>query len=257
MQPSYGELMNMGMFWYYIIGICIIASSTCFVIYLWCALSRDRHITRDIIENVNETTVVYNRQNLPCYINITIDRSNITEFLHIIDEMIDKSGLIPEDFRKKCLVEKTLIIYEGEIKPFSKDDTVFSWKMCPVVRKNKYMGRIFVFNDITQYKKLYEQLDDQNQQLKDALEAQRKYAQIARRLAAEEERERIMGLVNETARDYLEHLNESIMRMNKYAVGSTQEDISMYDAENDNMIRITRETIDEIRSTVKVLNISA
>ncbi len=256
MQPSYGELMNMSMFWYYIIGICFIIASTCAVIYLWYALSRDRQITRDIIGNVNETTVVFDSQEKPCYISIAADRGNIIRFLHRIDEMIDKSGLIPENFRETCLDENTLNIFEGEIIPYSQDNTVFSWKMCPIVRKKKYMGRIFVFNDITQYKKLYEQLDNQNQQLKAALEAQRQYARIARRLAAEEEHERIMGIVNGIARDYLKQLNKSIKTMEKYSAGNAQEDMSVFETENDRMIRITRETIDEIRRTVKVLHVS-
>lgn len=257
MQPAYGELLNMGMFWYYIIGVCIIASSTCVIVYLWCALSENRHIIHDIIEHVNETTVIFDRQDKPCYVNINLNRNNTQELLQSIEAAINQSGCIPENLQESCLCENAMISYEGEIQPFAENDSVFAWKMCPVIRKNKYLGRIFVFSDITQYRKLLEQLDQKNRQLKEALEAQRKYAGVARNLAAEKERERIMGVVNTIAGDYLEQLKQSIQTMKKYAAGNSQKDISVFEAENDRMIRITRETIGEIRSAVRALHGSA
>lgn len=256
MLPAYGELLNISMFWYLIIGICIIASCVCAIVYLWCALSESRRITHDIIGNVNETTVIYDRQDKPCFININTNRDNILEFLQTIDAAINKSGCIPENLRESSLHENALSCYEGEIKPFPDNDSVFLWKMCPVIRKNKYLGRIYVFNDITEYKKLLEQLDQKNKQLKEALEAQRKYAEVAKQLAAEKERERIMGLVNAIAGDYLEQLRLSIKTMEKYATGNSQEDSPVFEAENDRMIRITRETIGEIRKTVQALHAS-
>jgi hypothetical protein len=254
MQPAYGGLVNMAIFWYYMTGICVIAASTAAVVYLWWALSKGRHITRDILENVNENTVIYDRNDNPCYINITNERSNIKDFLQSIDTEISRSGIIPENFRESCLHKNPPSTYEGEIKPFPGNDSVYSWKMCTVVRKKKYCGRIFVFNDITEYKKLHEQLGHQNRQLREALDAQRRYAEVVKRLGAETERERIMGIVNKIAAEYLEQLKESIGIMEKYAAGSTAEHVYVFEAENDRMIHITRETISKIRNTVKVLH---
>ncbi len=124
-------------------------------------------------------------------------------------------------------------------------------------KKSKYMGCIYVFNDITQYKKLLEQLDQKNRQLKEALEIQRKYARVARNLAAEKERERIMELVNTIAGDYLEQLQQSIKTMEKYATSNDPNNSLVFDAENSRMIQITRETIGEIRKTVRALHVSA
>ncbi len=256
MLPSYSELMNLDMFRYYAIGICIITAITCVVIYLWWALTGARQMSRDIIDNVNETTVIYDRHDNLCYINTTFDRRNIMKFLKGIDEKIDKSGLIPENSKKNCLNESTVSIYEGEIKPFTENDSIFSWKMCPIVRKHKYSGRIFVFNEITEYKNLLEQLDHKNRQLKDTLEMQRNYVQVAGKLVVEEERERIMRLLYKVAGEYLGQLQDSIERMKKYSAGSTQDDKMGFAAENDRMIGITRETIAGIRKTVKVLHVS-
>jgi len=254
MQNTYGGLVNTTMFWYYMTGICVIAASTTAVMHLWWALSRGRHIIRDIFENVNETTVIYDRNDKPCYINITYERSNIKDFLQSIDEQINSSGILPENFRESCLNENSSSLYEGEIKPFPDNDSIYSWKMCPVIRNKRYFGRIFVFNDITEYKKLHEQLGRQNRQLKEALDAQRRYAEVVNRLGAETERERIMGLVNASAAEYLEQLKESVRAMEKYAAGSTAEHVAVFEAENDRMINITRETISKIRNTVKALH---
>ncbi len=257
MQPAYGDLLNLNIFWYFIIGICIIASSTGLIVYLWCTLSEDRHIIHDIIVSVNETTVIYNKQGKPCFVNINSERDNILEFLQNIEIAINQSGCIPENLKESCLHESTPTTYEGEIKPFAEDDSVFVWKMCPIVKKSKYMGCIYVFNDITQYKKLLEQLDQKNRQLKEALEIQRKYARVARNLAAEKERERIMELVNTIAGDYLEQLQQSIKTMEKYATSNDPNNSLVFDAENSRMIQITRETIGEIRKTVRALHVSA
>jgi|GEM_PF-3931913 nitrate reductase NapAB chaperone NapD len=254
MQPVYDGLVDIGMFWCYMTGICIIAASTGTIEYLWWALSKGRHITRDIFENVNETTVIYDRNDRPCYVNITYERSSINDFLQSIDEEINRSGILPENFKESCPGENALSLYEGEIKPFAENDSIYSWKMCPVVRNKKYFGRIFVFNDITEYKKLLEQLDNQNRQLKEALDAQRRYAGVVKRLGAEIERERIMGLVNGIAAEYLEQLKESIRTMEKYAAGNTAKLVCVFEAENNRMINITRETISRIRNTVKSLH---
>lgn len=257
MQPAYGELLNLEMFRVFLIGICIIAGCTGMTVYLWVALSRSRKINRVIIKNVNETIVIYNRQDKPCYINTAFECDNIQNFLQDIEEAIHASGLIPGDFRESSLNKETSSMYEGEIKPSSENDATFTWKMRTIMRKNKYLERILVFNDITRYKKFLDQLDHKNRQLKDALEAQRKYAEVARSLAAEKERERIMGLVNAIAGDYLEQLRQSIQTMRAYADGNDPKDISVFEAENKRMIQITRETIVKMRNTVKALHVSA
>ncbi len=256
MLPSYSELVNMDMLRYYVLGICTITAIACAIIYLWWALSGERHTTRDIIENANETTVIYDKHDNLCYINTTFDRRNIMKFLNGIDEKINRSGQIPADLKKRCLEEDAVTLYEGEIKPFAEDDSIFSWKMCPVIRKHKYAGRIYVFNEITEYKNLLELLDQKNRQLKDTLEMQRSYAKVAGKLIVEEERERIMELLYKVAGEYLQQLQDSISRMKNYSAESAPEDRIEFEAENDRMIGITRETIAGIRKTVKVLHVS-
>ena len=73
----------------------------------------------------------------------------------------------------------------------------------------------------------------------------------------EKERERIMVLVNTIAGDYLEQLRRSIQTMKAYANESNLKDESVFEAENDRMIQITRETIGKIRGTVKALHVSS
>ncbi|MBP7177273.1 MAG: hypothetical protein KBA53_13790 [Thermoclostridium sp.] len=258
MQPAYGELLNMEMFRFLLIGISIIAGCTSAIVYLWGALSRSRKINRAIIMNVNETIVIYNGKDKPCYINTAFECNNIQKFLQETELAIHASGLIPRDFRETSLNEDALSLYEGEIELSSESDYLtLTWKMRTIMRKNKYLGRILVFNDITKYQKLLDQLDHKNKQLKEALEAQRKYAEIARNLAAEKERERIMVLVNTIAGDYLEQLRRSIQTMKAYANESNLKDESVFEAENDRMIQITRETIGKIRGTVKALHVSS
>lgn len=254
MEQTYGGLVSMGFFWTYLIGIIVVTAGVCFVICLWWSRSKDKHITRDIIENVNETIVIYDAQDKPCYVNLTLDRSNTDELLQSIDREINHSGIIPEDIRERCLDEEQVNLYEGEIKPYANIDSVFAWKMRPVVRNKKYFGRIFVLNDITQYVKLHKQLDRQNKQLQEALEEQRKFAAITKKLVTEEERDRIMGIVNRIAQDYLEQLNLSIEKMERYAYSNSKRDAAVYEEENNRMIQITRDTISKIRDTVKVLH---
>ncbi len=128
--------------------------------------------------------------------------------------------------------------------------------MCPIVRNRQYHGRIYVFNDITQYAKLQEQLNNQNRQLKEALEAQRKYTEITQKLSTEEERERIMVIIDRVAKEYLEQLNDSIERMEVNSHQDSDENLAVYEAENEKMIQLTRDTIGKVRSTVKELHVT-
>lgn len=253
MQAAYIGIPYMNVLLYYWMGISILMLIIGAAVHIWSILFRSSQITRDIIGNVNETIVVYDKKDRPCFVNINYQHADTFEFQKRTSEAIDKSGRITNNFKESGWDEDDFRYFEGEIVPFPDNDTVLSWRMCPIIRNNKYMGRIFVFNDITQQKKLLEQLDHKNRQLKEALEEQRKYAEISKKLVAEEERERIMNLVNRIAGDYLEQLNECIIRMRKYAVGREHEDQAGFEAENEKMIRITRESISEIRNTVKAL----
>lgn len=126
--------------------------------------------------------------------------------------------------------------------------------MRPVLRNMRYFGCIYVFSDITQYTKLHEQIEKQNIELKDAYEKQRQYVEVAKKLSVEEERERIMCIVNDISAAYRKQLDESIKKMELYVAGTEPEDIIAYETENGRMIQVTRDTIAKIRSTVRELH---
>lgn len=240
----------------YAVSFCAIVATISAVSCLWWAFSQKRKTARDIIENVNETIVIFDSYDKPCYINITIKQDGMDEsdFLKSLENEINRSGRIPEDLNTACLDAKEPIILEGEIKPRVCFGLTLSWKMCPVVCNGRYMGRIYVFNDITQYVTLQEQLDEQNKQLKAALEDQRRYAAISQKLSSEEERERIMGIINLMAKEYLGQLYKSIAVMENNAFSDPIIALKKYEAENEKMIQLTRETIREVRQTVKELH---
>ncbi len=238
----------------YFIIIAVVTALSSFIVLFWWLRSKDRHITRDIIENVNETIVIFDRQGDPSYVNIVPDRDNNDEFLNSIEKEILHSGVLPLDYTIRCLQDNGSTVYEGVLKPYKAYDSVYSWKMRPVLRNMRYFGCIYVFSDITQYTKLHEQIEKQNIELKDAYEKQRQYVEVAKKLSVEEERERIMCIVNDISAAYRKQLDESIKKMELYVAGTEPEDIIAYETENGRMIQVTRDTIAKIRSTVRELH---
>lgn len=79
---------------------------------------------------------------------------------------------------------------------------------------------------------------------------------MVKKLSIEEERERIILLINSIAQNYLEQLNGRIATMEACIAGGTQSDIAAYEQESDQMIQITRETIATVRNTVKELHVA-
>ena len=219
------------------------------IVCLWWLLSQKKKVTRDIVENVDETIVIFDKQDRPCYINLTAERSKTEEFLQSINREIIQSGNIPKELEPNT-------IYEGKMEPYVNDDTVLSWKMSSIIRDHKYYGRIFVFHDITVYAKLMKRMELQNMQLKDALEAQKEYTLVTAKLRVEEERERIMLLIDGIARDYLAQLNEGISDLEECTNSGLINDKATYESKSDEMIQITRDAIAKVRKTVKELRVS-
>ena len=87
----------------YFIIIAVVTALSSFIVLFWWLRSKDRHITRDIIENVNETIVIFDRQGDPSYVNIVPDRDNNDEFLNSIEKEILHSGVLPLDYTIRCL----------------------------------------------------------------------------------------------------------------------------------------------------------
>ncbi len=240
----------------YSVSVAFLVVTISIVACLWWAFSHKRQTARDIIENVNETIVIFDSSDKACYVNLTLSKGEIDEFefLQSIEREINQSTDVPRDLNTRCIEEKEPLLFEGEMKPLTNREIVLSWKMCPVVKNRQYMGRIYVFNDITQYVTLQRQLDHQNNKLKAALESQRRFALISQKLSAEEERERIMVIINNMAKEYLGKLYNGISEMENSTYEVNADPSERFEEENEKMIQLTRETIRDVRKTVKELH---
>lgn len=238
-----------------IISFIIFLLTLCYFFYLSeVGKKNNRYITLNIIENIDETVIIYDKQNRQCYLHIGTDFIHYPEFITKIEKEIKACRNIPENFNILCTEKNDMQIFEGKIKLFLNKMMCFNFKISPIFRKGKYLGKILVVNDMTKYSELLEQLNNKNSQLKEALEHQREYVQVARRLVSEEERSRIMGIVNGIAGEYLQNLKKSIERLEGCkSTGDVNGDREFIE-ENDKMIQKTREIINEIRDTVKLLH---
>lgn len=238
-----------------VVSVFTLVLSLLFFFYL-CTAGRmkNRFITLNTIENTDETVIIYNKRERQCYVHTNPDYEKTPGFIKEIEEAVKESQYNGNHIRNMYPAQSESALTEYEIHLYQDKSRYFKCKVSPIIRNDKYLGKILVANDITQYNELIDQLNHKNVQLKKALDAQREHVQVMKKLTIEEERARIMELVNSIAGQYLQNLKGGVERLMLLVEKDDIYSERDFKEENDKMIRDTRKTIEQIRSTVKALN---
>lgn len=205
-----------------------------------------------ITDGISETVVIIDALGRDEFIHTTPGSPELKERISEIKSLV---GL---DTLKNTLTQAGGLnnadsCIEGKLALSSEKTCHFAYRISPLFSKGICKGAIIVLRDITAYIKLHDDMNQKNLELREAFEKLKQYVRITRRLAGEEERSRILGIVNKTAGEYISKIKMQINELeNRKAANSlTKEAVRV---ENEQLLILTRKVIDEIRNTVKTLN---
>lgn len=208
----------------------------------------------NIMSGIGESVIIIDNQGKIVFFHNGFDDIDISERIEEIDSIIiEKSGI--EEYDMHIGKTDPEVYCHGEIELMEHKRVKLHYILSFLYFKEKYMGRIVVLRDITEYTSLLEELNKKNILLKEAVERQKEYVKAAHRLSSEEERSRILETVNAIAGEFLKNVKQRVYKLETevLAEGAAMKD--WIRLENDQMLELTKKTIAEVRQTVKRLHI--
>lgn len=207
----------------------------------------------NIMEGIDETVVIFDKLGQPAYIHNGFQSVDLSGHLEEIDGLIKRNSHQPEcTYNNGCIENETGS--EGEITLKQKTVVQLHYKLSALYFNKEYMGKIIVLRDITSYTSLLEELNEKNRLLKEAFDKQKEYVKVARRLIGEEERAKILHMVNRTAGEFLKKVKIQVDSLEASALADGALVKERVKAENEELLALTIKAIGEVRQAVKKLH---
>ncbi|MDD4495707.1 MAG: hypothetical protein PHV32_15445 [Eubacteriales bacterium] len=203
----------------------------------------------NIINSKDEELIILDRNDNTSYINNCIKGLEISNCTEEIKAMIKAQGNLP-DLRGSRESTGGNTIIEGDIDFHTDKIHYLHYSITPFFNRKKFIGRIIVLRDITPIKELLEVLNEKNDLLNKAYEAQRENLRVTGKLAIEKERSRILNMVNSIAGGYLITIRSRVAILEQL----NEEDAHFKDfveRENSVLLEITRDTTEKVRTAVR------
>lgn len=195
----------------------------------------------EILEALSDEVLIYNEKGRLAYVHKGLEQirpcmqlSEMLRFLHKEETDVSQEG----DF--------TL---NGDKPPY------LHYKILPVHDDGKDFGTIIVIRDMTPFVTIRMELEQRNRQLIEACSKQREYVKLSKKLISEEERAKILERVNGIADAYITGVREEILKLQEAIIERKENMGALVEEKNAYMLGLTRKALEEIRGTVKKLNI--
>ncbi len=182
----------------------------------------------------------------------TFNCGNIARVNYPVKPFCDYLKSIAEQNKESLRIIETMEvnsaeIVQGEIMLDMSEKKAFSVVIQPVVnRKGGVLARIISFNDVTEYKKLNNELKTKNDELKGINDRLLEHALTIEELAVTKERNRILSDLH----DSVGHTFSVMIALIDFCKTSLRKDIAITEEKLYQMSKISREGLDEIRNSI-------
>lgn len=214
---------------------------------------------RKIVDNMKEAVIVIDNSNRIVNFNDSFSKTFIKEGqLRINDDIARFVDLLKADIEEDSDTEKfvfavynlNIVNFSGELSLQNSGGKTFAVNIQAIYGKNKeLLGRIISYNDISEYKKLLEQLNDQNHELTAVNDQLKEYAATVEELAIEKERNRFARDIHDT----LGHSMTLLIALMEVGSITCRKDPAKTEEKLAEAIKIARDGLKELRRSISGL----
>ncbi|TYQ15233.1 UNVERIFIED_CONTAM: signal transduction histidine kinase [Acetivibrio alkalicellulosi] len=214
---------------------------------------------RKIVHNLNESIVVVDSLNRidsfnQSFLNTFCGTDEIKIYDNInkfVKNLKSNVMLTPEAEKLIYAIKHEQSISEsGEINIISPEKRSFRVNIQPLFgKKQEFLGRIILFNDITEYKKLLEELNEKNTELTAMNEQLSEYASTVEELSIIKERNRFARDVHDT----LGHSMTLLISLLEVSSITCKKDVNETEKKLSEALNVAREGLKELRRSIKGL----
>jgi signal transduction histidine kinase len=214
---------------------------------------------RKIVDNMKEAIVVVDNFNKIINFNAAftdtfpgcssiMNNDDINIFIKILEERLKKD--IDSLGTLDSIVKPEVISYYGELTLFKPSFKTYSVTIQPVFRRNKeVLGRVISFNDVTEYKRLLDELSEKNYELSAMNEQLKEYAATVEELAIAKERNRFARDIHDT----LGHTMTLLIALLEVSSITCKKDLEKTEEKLHEAIDVAREGLKEVRRSISGL----
>jgi hypothetical protein len=198
----------------------------------------------NILDGFSEAIIIYDKKGRVVYVHDGLKAIRLSDRLEDIYTRLMEAGALNDS---GSLSEGRITIGDG--KPVH-----LQYRGSILQAKDKVFGRIITLRDVSEMVELQMELSGKNRQLELAFERKQRVTKAIRHLAMEKERARILDKVNSAANAYIGRIRQDVARLESEAAAGPgfHHRVRMM---NDQLLDFTRSAIEEIRATVKKLNL--
>ena len=186
----------------------------------------------NILHSISETVIILDKYSKTKYIQNNFKNIDILEHIDEIIELINK-----EISQIKLTIDSNTILH-------------LQYKTSNVIHNNKNIGKIIILRDISNLVELSNQIEHKNNQLILAFNKKKLHLKAIQKLQIERERAEILAKVNECSNRFISILKSNIENL-RLELDEKNISKGILKNKNEELITITKNTIDEIRNTVK------
>lgn len=214
---------------------------------------------RKIVDNMKEAAVVVDAFNKIVNYNNSFEKIFIkSEQLKINDDISDFIEILKPDMKMGQDAEKIFFAinnvytgnFTGELNILFPEKRSYTVSIQPIYSKKKeILGRVISFNDITEYKKLLDELNDKNEELSAMNEQLKEYAATVEELAIIKERNRFARDIHDT----LGHSMTLLIALIEVSSITCRKDPDKTEEKLAEAVKIAREGLKELRRSISGL----
>lgn len=207
-------------------------------------ISSDAISCTNIHEGFSEAVLIFDSKGRIIHIHDGLKPVSLSKSYPEIHAKLKEKGVFNES---PALSEGQITINEG--RPIH-----LQYKISVLQAENRVYGRIINLRDVTEIVDLQLELSKKNRQLELAFSRKQQASKDMRQLVMERERAKILDKVNETAKAYISRIRRDIAQLESDMTSSPdfQRRVRLM---HEQLLEITRNVIEEIRATVKKLNL--
>jgi len=198
----------------------------------------------NILDRFSEAVIIHDRKGRTVLAHDGLKAIRLSEKLGDIHARLVEAGALNDS---GTLSEGRITIEDGR-------SVHLQYKVSDLRAGKRVFGRIITLRDVSELVELQKELAGKNRQLELAFERKQRVTRAIRHLAVEKERARILDKVNSTANAYIGRIRREVAWLEAEAA-SGQDFHHKVRVMNDQLLEYTRSVIEEIRATVKKLNL--
>lgn len=198
----------------------------------------------NVLEGFSEAVIIHDRKGRIAHIHDGLKTVKLSARLTDIQAKLMEAGALND----------TQTLPEGRITIEDESPVHLQYKVSTLQIGGKVFGRLITLRDVSKMVDLQLELSRKNRQLELAFERRKQVAKTIGQLAMEKERARILDKVNSTANAYISRVRRDVAQLESEMTPGPDfhEKIRKM---NDQLLEFTRSVIEEIRATIKKLNL--